>query len=162
MKSEVRKAIEKILGVKRGYTFIDKRANGHYRMKISTKPVTPLQKQKILALPHVVKVGHTNGVHSVCGHNFPGVTIFFDCRPRDIELSPSARIEFIGVGSKYKPGRADGLFGFLDKHKLTEEELKDTSYITDIISNWQDYGGNSFSIFDEYKLAELYYAYKTI
>ena len=89
MKSEIRKAIEKILGVKGHYhyVFIDKRANGHYRMKISTKPVTPLQKQKIMALPHVVKVGHTNGVHSTIGHNFPGVTIFFDCKVRDIKLS---------------------------------------------------------------------------
>lgn len=67
--------------------YIDKRANGHYRMKIIAPEPTDDQIERIKRLPHVTKVGYTHaGIISFGLRPSMGITIHFDCRPSDIKL----------------------------------------------------------------------------
>lgn len=100
MKSAIRKEIEKILRQNHRISsgFIDSRVNG-YRLKLCTPASCMIyEKEAILALPHVTKVGYSYGDRT-SGRSgyYKGISIYFDKRPKDIKI-PSKNQEWsIGI-----------------------------------------------------------------
>jgi hypothetical protein len=86
-KSLIRQEIEEIIGREPTYCFIGSRKNG-VRMKLGINKLTPKQNQAIMHLPHVVKVGYTNGNKTDYYNRgvFSGITIHFDCSTKLIKL----------------------------------------------------------------------------
>lgn len=90
-RSPIRQCIENILGKWDLFVYTDatvtnvssrKPESVHYRMKfVTVTHLTEGQKTMIELLPHVIKVGYYPGK----GH-FPGIVIYFDCKPKLIKL----------------------------------------------------------------------------
>jgi hypothetical protein len=92
MKSPIRIEIEKILGREHHICFIDScvgwgkpKIGGNYRMKIVEWPepegnLTKREKSRIEKLPHVLRVKYLSTLR------YPGICIYFDCKPSQIKL----------------------------------------------------------------------------
>lgn len=83
MKSKIRILIENIISWPKDDVcsypvYVDKMANGQYRMKFVFHTASGNQIKKIEKLPHVVKAENTRGY-------FGGISAYFDIRPSQIE-----------------------------------------------------------------------------